>query len=279
MLIPIGFEARTERRGYVTYALAAVCSLIFAYQLTDGGREATAPYLARYNVERLRERAGKELRREIQNHPLLGKQPPEQIDRAVEALLDEHVGRPEQEWTRRPWVLVTCTFLHADFWHLLGNMVFLVVFGRAVNGRMGHGTFLGVYLGAGAVSSLAHIIFSGSAGGALLGASGAISGVMGLALAFFPRHQVRLFVWLWRFVRVIEVRAFWAILYWFGYDLLMVFVVGKGGGVAVMAHVAGYAAGLLAGVGLLAGGLLKKDGWDLVSTLGPRRGAGPAAAA
>jgi membrane associated rhomboid family serine protease len=271
MIIPIGFDAQAERRGYVTYALAALCSLIFLYQLTEAGQEAAAPYLARYNVKALREETGKGLRREIADHPLLGKQPPEQIDSLVETFLDKHVGLSEWEWTRRPWTLLTCTFLHAGFWHILGNMVFLVVFGRAVNGRMGHALFLGVYLGAGVLSSLAHIVFSGSAGGALLGASGAISGVMGLALALFPRHEVKLFVWLWRYVRVVEVRAFWAILYWFGYDLVMVFVVGSGGGVAVMAHVAGYAAGLLAGVGLLAGGIVKKDGWDLLSSLNMRR--------
>jgi membrane associated rhomboid family serine protease len=271
MIIPIGFEARAERRGYVTYALAAACALVFLYQLTDAGQEATAPYLARYNVERLRAETDAKLRQEIRHQPALAAQPAEVIDRAVEGYLDEHVGRAEWEWTRRPWTLLTCTFLHADFWHILGNMLFLVVFGRAVNGRMGHWLFLGVYLGAGAVSSLAHIVFSGAHGGALLGASGAISGVMGLALAFFPRHEVKLFVFLFRFARVIEVRAFWAILYWFGYDLLMVFVAGSGGGVAVMAHVGGYVTGLLVGVGLLTSGLIKKDGWDLVSTLSPGR--------
>ena len=149
---------------------------------------------------------------------------------------------------------------------MLGNLLFLFIFGRAVNGRAGHGSFLGVYLFAAVASSYAHILFSGSAPGALLGASGAISAVMGMALAFFPRHRVRMFVWIFRFARVVEVRAFWAILYWFGYDLVMVLFVAKGSGVAVMAHVAGYAVGFAAGMGLLASGLVRPDGWDLLST-------------
>lgn len=272
MIIPIGFGARTERRGYVTYALVGACVLVFAWQQGAAGRKAAEPYMAHYNVEAARREMKAELRRRLAEDPRTRNAPGETLDRVVELYLDKHAARPEWDWRRRPWTLLTCAFLHADFWHILGNMLFLVVFGRAVNGRMGHGLFLGVYLAAGAISSLAHIVFSGSSGGALLGASGAISGVMGLALAFFPRHEVRLLIWFWRFVRVVEVRAFWAILYWFGYDLVMVLWVGKGGGVAVMAHVAGYVTGFLAGLALLAGGAVPKDGWDILSGSGARRG-------
>ena len=128
MIIPIGFDARTERRGYVTYALAAACVSIFLFQLTDAGGKAAERYMARYNVERLRERTAKEVRREIARQPGLAAVPPEQLDQAVEALLDEHVGRPEWEWTRRPWTLLTGLGLLAtgvvrkDGWDLLSTL-------------------------------------------------------------------------------------------------------------------------------------------------------------
>lgn len=277
MIVPIGFDARTERRGYVTYALVAACALVFLCQMTPAGAEAARPYLAYHGVARWRAEAGELLRREVRANPSLRSLPQAEVEAQIDAYIEENLPPEAWDWTRRPWTLLTCAFLHADLWHVLGNLLFLFVFGRAVNGRMGHGAFLAVYLAAAVVASLAHVLLGAGSHGALLGASGAISGVMGLALAFFPRHNVRMFVWIFRFARVVDVRAFWAILYWFGYDLVMVFLVGDGNGVAVVAHVAGYVAGFAAGLALLASGLVRPDGWDLLSSLRRLRPGAPAA--
>ena len=107
------------------------------------------------------------------------------------------------------WVsLFTCMFLHAGFLHLAGNMLFLWIYGDNVEHRLGAVRYLIAYLGTGIAATLFHAAVAAGSGLPLIGASGAISGVLGLYFVWFPRNRVRL---LWLFppflMRVFDVPA------------------------------------------------------------------------
>jgi membrane associated rhomboid family serine protease len=148
------------------------------------------------------------------------------------------------------WVYLTIIvsmFMHGGFAHILGNMLFLYVFGDNVEDRLGRPRYFLFYLFCGTVASLSHVFVSSAAGRDLLvpslGASGAISGVLGAYLLLFPRKRVRvLFAW-----SVISVPAVVAVVIWFVFQLVsgLGYLGGEtGGGVAYAAHVGGFAAGL-----------------------------------
>ncbi|HLP08096.1 MAG TPA: rhomboid family intramembrane serine protease [Opitutaceae bacterium] len=145
-----------------------------------------------------------------------------------------------------PLALVGYLFAHAGIAHLVGNMVFLWVFGNAVCATVGNWTYLGLYLGLGAFAGLVHQLVGG---GPVVGASGAITGVVGVAVAFYPTNRVNLFYWLGMIPRTGRVWL-WAIaLYWTAWDVIgAVFGLGQ---VAYWAHLGGTAAGLATGLLLL----------------------------
>jgi membrane associated rhomboid family serine protease len=138
-------------------------------------------------------------------------------------------------------------FLHGSWAHILGNMLFLWVFGRDIEDTMGHGAFLGFYLLCGVVAGLAQIASSPASPVPTVGASGAISGIMGAFLLLYPNVRVRMFF----IIVLVNIRAWMVLIYWF---LLQLFegiatagTVGAevSGGVAVWAHVGGFVTGLL----------------------------------
>ena len=138
-------------------------------------------------------------------------------------------------------------FLHGSWTHILGNMLFLWVFGRDIEDTMGHGAFLGFYLICGIVASLAQIASGPASPIPTVGASGAISGVMGAFLLLYPNVRVKMFF----FIVLVDIRAWIVLIYWF---LLQLFeavatagTVGAevSGGVAVWAHVGGFVTGLV----------------------------------
>jgi membrane associated rhomboid family serine protease len=146
--------------------------------------------------------------------------------------------------------LLTSMFMHGGWMHLLGNMLFLWIFGDNLENRMGRFRYLIFYLVTGLVASLAHVIstftFGDNAFIPSLGASGAISGVMGGYLVLFPKRQVKVIL-----LRMLtSVPAIVAIGMWFVLQLIQAFGVisagpQSGGGVAFMAHVGGFVAGLI----------------------------------
>ena len=146
--------------------------------------------------------------------------------------------------------LLTSMFMHGGWMHLLGNMLFLWIFGDNVEIALGRIRYLIFYLVTGALASLTHVFstfaFSGNPYIPSLGASGAISGVLAGYLVLFPRKQVRVFI-----LRILTtVPAIVAIGLWFVLQLISAFgVIGagpqSGGGVAFMAHVGGFVAGLI----------------------------------
>ena len=141
--------------------------------------------------------------------------------------------------------LLTSMFMHADLLHLGGNMVFLWVFGDNVEHRAGRIPFLVAYLGAGLVGSLAQILSSADSPIPTLGASGAISGVLGAYIVLFPGNRVTVFMF--RFLT--QVPALVAIWIWIAFQLFANFTTPTGGGgVAYLAHIGGFAAGVAAGM-------------------------------
>ncbi len=174
-------------------------------------------------------------------------------------------GAPE--WTD----LLTCMFLHGGFAHLAGNMLFLWIFGDNVEHRVGRLPYLALYLVTGMFATWAFSWFAGDSMVPLVGASGAISGVMGLYFLLFPRNRVRTFVFLFPFVMdvwLIPVR--WVIGFYVLVDNLLPFVLGAESGVAYGAHLGGFVAGL----GAAWGGERFSSVWRWPSREGVARAAG-----
>ncbi len=142
--------------------------------------------------------------------------------------------------------LVTSMFLHADLFHISGNLLFLYIFGDNVEDTLGHFRFLGFYLLAGLVASITHILsLSGSEGLLIptLGASGAISGVLGAYIIMYPKARV-LTLLLIRLVWVVRIPAAIFLGFWFFLQLLYTSL-GIGGGVAYWAHIGGFIVGVV----------------------------------
>lgn len=150
---------------------------------------------------------------------------------------------------------VTSMFLHGDLVHLLGNMLFLYIAGDNVEDRVGHVPYLVFYLLAGVAGSVAHVAYAmvyapSMAAVPTVGASGAISGMMGAYLVFFPKGQVKFILWLLIFVRSFTLPVWGAVGLWIGSQLFMARNQMDGVSdketqmVAVFAHLGGFAFGM-----------------------------------
>jgi membrane associated rhomboid family serine protease len=143
--------------------------------------------------------------------------------------------------------VVTSMFMHGSWEHLIGNMLFLWVFGNNIEDSMGHLRFIVFYLACGVAAALAQVFLAPESGIPMVGASGAISGIMGAYIVLYPR--VRVFTWFPPFF-FFGVRAVFLLGYWFFLQLAMGLVtlgpeMGEQGGVAFWAHIGGFAAGLV----------------------------------
>lgn len=145
------------------------------------------------------------------------------------------------------YTVMSSMFLHGGWVHIIGNMWFLWVFGNNVEDSMGHGRYMGFYLLCGVLAALAQIFASPGSPVPMVGASGAISGIMGGYLVLYPRVRVHTLVFLGFFVTRIAVPAYFMLLYWaFLQFVSSVFSAGAGageGGVAFVAHLGGFVAG------------------------------------
>lgn len=142
--------------------------------------------------------------------------------------------------------LLTSMFLHADIFHIGGNMIFLYVFGDNIEDDFGHLRFLLFYLLCGLLADLAHILSLTTSSDLLiptLGASGAISGVLGAYIVMYPRARI-LTLLLFRFFYVVPIPAVIFLGFWFLLQVLYTFL-GMDGGVAYWAHIGGFAAGVI----------------------------------
>jgi membrane associated rhomboid family serine protease len=146
--------------------------------------------------------------------------------------------------------LFTSMFLHGGWLHLLGNMLFLWVFGRNLEDLIGGTRFLIFYLLCGLVSAVVQVIANAHSPVPTIGASGAIAGVMGAYLIKFPRSQIDTLVLLIVFFTRLTIPAPFYLLFWFGLQFLNGFEsIGDrsytGGGIAYFAHIGGFVAGML----------------------------------
>ncbi len=137
--------------------------------------------------------------------------------------------------------LFTSMFLHGGLMHLLGNMLFLYIFGDNIEDYFGHIGYLLFYLVCGVSSGLVHVLFNLTSAIPAIGASGAVSGVMGAYILLFPRARILTFF----FIFLIPVPAFLILGYWFVFQFLEALEGDPTGGVAVWAHVGGFLFGML----------------------------------
>jgi membrane associated rhomboid family serine protease len=142
--------------------------------------------------------------------------------------------------------LVTSMFMHGGWGHILGNMLFLWVFGNNIEDSMGHVRFILFYLICGLAAGLAHVFFSPQSQLPAVGASGAIGGVMGAYVVLYPQARVQTWI---PPIFIVNIRAWFFLIYWFGIQLFMgvgsLGERGDSGGVAVWAHVGGFVAGVV----------------------------------
>lgn len=242
-MIPVGDSVRTRTVPYVNLAIIAVNVLVFLYELT---LDSTATVF----------------------------RPISELDQfffdwaAVPACLADLVGvDPSLEQVRRFAFIceqsnhtlaspLTAMFMHGGWMHLLGNMLFLWIFGDNVEDAMGHARYLVFYFVCGLGASLAHVaateaFFPGDELIPSVGASGAIAGVMGAYLVLYPRAIVGVLIPILFIFWPMYVPAVLLIAVWFFLQLLSGVaaigseVVGGGGGVAWFAHIGGFALGLL----------------------------------
>jgi membrane associated rhomboid family serine protease len=146
--------------------------------------------------------------------------------------------------------LLTSMFLHGGWLHLLGNMLYLYIFGDNVEDRLGHVRYLLFYLLCGFAAGGAQALSSPGSNLPMVGASGAIAGVSGAYFLFFPSARVVTLVPIFFFLQVMEVPAVFFLLIWFLWQLMSgVASLGSaaGGGVAFWAHIGGFVAGMVLG--------------------------------
>ena len=150
------------------------------------------------------------------------------------------------QWSR----IFTSMFLHGGWMHVLGNMWFLWIFGDNIEDLLGHGKYLLFYLLCGIVAALGQVIANPYSTAPMVGASGAIAGVMGAYLIKFPRARIVTLVFIMFFVTTLEIPAPIMLVFWFVMQLFSGFgsiaaTHVSGGGTAFFAHIAGFVAGML----------------------------------
>jgi len=162
------------------------------------------------------------------------------------------------EYTKRHWhglplidyiSFLTTMFLHGGWLHFLGNMWFLKIFGSKVEDRMGHRGFLVFYLISGILASVFYIYFSPRSSMPVIGASGAIAGVMGAYYVLFPGARILTLIPILIFPWFVEIPAFFFLGWWFLIQLfsgsLSLALPNAGGGVAWWGHIGGFIAGII----------------------------------
>jgi membrane associated rhomboid family serine protease len=162
------------------------------------------------------------------------------------------VGGPADflDWPQLFLTLLTSQFLHGGFLHLASNMLYLWIFADNVEDRLGHARFLALYLGSGVVAAVSQLLVAPSSTIPMVGASGAIAGVLGAYLIMFPSARIITLVPLGIVAETVELPAFlflgiWFVLQWVQ-GLTTIGQVAEVGGVAFWAHIGGFVSGMLA---------------------------------
>ncbi|HEV2333868.1 MAG TPA: rhomboid family intramembrane serine protease [Stellaceae bacterium] len=176
------------------------------------------------------------------------------------------------------WATIfTSMFLHGGWLHLGGNLLFLWIFGNNVEDLLGGARYLVLYIGSGVAAALVHALAAPDAAVPMVGASGAIAGVLGAYLVTYPRANVHCFVWIVIFFWIVAIPAWILLGLWFAMQLLSGLSAGPvAPGVAVWAHVGGFAAGIILFLALRSGrvGLLQPRRTPVWATAPPSALAG-----
>lgn len=239
-MFPFGDTIPTRRWAIVTYCLVAINALSFLWLESLPERKqmlTTAEWgFVPARVEQLYNR---------QKIVEVGKQP-RVLGPFVIGVQPVAVFRPNP-----PQILasaITCMFLHGSWWHLIGNMWFLLIFGDNIEDRLGHALFAVFYLLGGLAATAFHWAIDPSSTMPIIGASGAIAAVLGGYAVTYPHARIRTLIIL-IFVTVIELPAYLFLIFWFGVQLVSGLGAMGGqmdGGVAWWAHVGGFIAGAAA---------------------------------
>lgn len=154
-----------------------------------------------------------------------------------------NIETPLPTWT----TLFTSMFVHGGFFHLAGNMMFLWVFGDNIESRLGRFKFLAFYLAAGVAAALSQLAIDPNSQTPLVGASGAISGVLGAYLLTFPFNRIKAII-IFYIITVVELPAIWLLGGWFIWQLIqgaMSLGLSNTVSVAFFAHIGGFVAGVI----------------------------------
>ncbi len=213
-MIPVRDDNPAHITPWVTYLLIGSCTLIYLWQIGGGRAHLAASF------------AGLGMTPEI----LTGLAQPDSV----------------QPWVPGWMTIFTSMFLHGSVGHLLGNLLFLWVFGNNIEDAMGHTRFVFFYLFCGVAAVLAQIFPDPASAVPMVGASGAISGVLGAYMLLYPRARILIalpppLI----FVTVGWFRAIWVLTVWFALQLAMSMVFDTESGIAFGAHIGGFLAGLM----------------------------------
>jgi membrane associated rhomboid family serine protease len=211
-MIPLRDDNPTRTVPFVNYGLIAACVLVFLWQASLGPRMEASIY-------------GYGLIPDV----LLG-----------DARLPPEIA------TVPAWLTVfTSMFLHGGWLHLIGNMLYLWIFADNVEDRFGHGRFLAFYLLCGVGAALAQALPEPGSQIPMVGASGAISGVLGAYMIMFPRAHVLVLIPLGVLTRLVPLPALLVLGLWFAMQLLSEMFAPAGAGVAFRAHIGGFVVGMV----------------------------------
>ncbi|MFQ6070755.1 MAG: rhomboid family intramembrane serine protease [Candidatus Aminicenantales bacterium] len=216
MFIPLKDENPTSRLPYLTFVLIGINILVFLFQVFS-------PEGLVYHVYRLGA-----IPYELTHFTSLSQFP---------WLSYENIPRLSP-----PLTLITSMFVHGGFLHLLFNMWYLWIFGNNIEDFLGSARFILFYFIAGVGASFTHIIFQANSPYPMVGASGAIAGVLGAYLILYPQARVLTLIFPFFFIRIVPIPAAVILGLWF---LLQLLNLGLGGGVAWFAHIGGFIIGIL----------------------------------
>ncbi|HEK85402.1 MAG: rhomboid family intramembrane serine protease [Candidatus Saccharicenans sp.] len=224
MFIPLKDENPTVRFPLITIILIAVNCLVFAYQIISP--KGLEYFVLKYGV----------IPYEITHGPL------------------EATTGPRIFW---PLSLLTGMFLHGSLFHLLGNMLYLWIFGNNIEDFLGPIKYIFFYFSCGIAASIVQVAFYPGSRVPMIGASGAIAGILGGYIILYPSARVKTLIFLIFYITIVYVPAWLILGLWF---VLQLTNAGLGGGVAWFAHIGGF----LTGLGLIIFGLKGKRRYKFV---------------
>lgn len=212
-MFPIHDDNPTRITPYVTYALLAACILIFFWQVSLGDAVQQAVYS--FGV--------------------------------IPSVLFATKSLPVELEILPAWLTIfTSMFLHGGWMHLIGNMLYLWVFGNNVEDAMGHKRFILFYLSCGLLAALTQAVLNPDSEIPMIGASGAISGVLGAYVLLHPHARILVVIPIGILIYTPWIAAYWVLGFWFVLQLVNSLVSASDtGGVAYGAHLGGFVAGML----------------------------------